>query len=622
VRHSSSKAKYTASGFTLIEVMIALAIFVVGALAIVRIFPPALSIIQGSESRSVAVNRSRAYLSRSTAQQGLIPDSIYEPLNIDGDNSNDFVGATVGTATRNKALPATLVEDDISGSALGKFKRIVGEKHQVLVDDSTTPPSRFVLSQFSHDAEDANNNVSIWVEDRVSGIRVNNNGDLDFTDAKLGIDGREFNERDYRYPNGTTPTRATLPNSERLAPDEWAGPNTVYYVTYRYVNDANGNNVVDTGERVQGVVDEPLILPTTTGAPASAVARLLAGRSPLSRLIIAGEIGVRVKRRIRDAIVATNAASAERDSIRGYVELANGSNDIPDDLQPAAGPATGLIYPTISLNYTVRDWRWLIDDDTPSPRSDTVQTPIRFYDSERLADDALGLEGENTTKPLIGLLLDIESDGTVTPRFGWWDQQLDQAQDALTRVERKAGEVTYDLDPPPTGSPRTRTAYWTLDGWAQQISVAARSYVPFYTNADRPTRPVDEPEVWREYYWRGAGASDNGVLYFPASEAGKSVLVSFEHWTGTEYRTQTSVVTIEDDLANSPHAGFGTHDSALGRRRVSVAEITDPESTTGAPYDVRAILAVRGLSVQSRTAWIENNARYTQAEAVGYRKLD
>jgi prepilin-type N-terminal cleavage/methylation domain-containing protein len=99
VRHHSSKPKQRASGFTLIEVMIALAIFVIGALAIVRIFPPALNAIQGSESRSIAMNRSRGFLARSTAQQGLIPDSIYDAAaNLDWVN---YPGSVTGTTTRN-----------------------------------------------------------------------------------------------------------------------------------------------------------------------------------------------------------------------------------------------------------------------------------------------------------------------------------------------------------------------------------------------------------------------------------------------------------------------------------------------------------------------------------------
>jgi prepilin-type N-terminal cleavage/methylation domain-containing protein len=177
VRYHTSKPKHGASGFTLIEVMIALAIFVIGALAIVRIFPPALNAIQGSESRSIAMNRARAYLARSTTQPGLIPDSIFE-------TDPAFVGAVAGTTTRNRSLPTSLEETDIQGSALGRFKRIIGERHRILLDDSPTGANTadrlFVLSQFSHTATaPSSNNVAVYVEDRVTGVRVAADGLLD-----------------------------------------------------------------------------------------------------------------------------------------------------------------------------------------------------------------------------------------------------------------------------------------------------------------------------------------------------------------------------------------------------------------------------------------------------------
>jgi prepilin-type N-terminal cleavage/methylation domain-containing protein len=635
VRHHTSKAKYKASGFTLIEVMIALAIFVIGALAIVRIFPPALNVIQGSESRSIAMNRARAFLARSTAQPGLVPDSIYDfiPTSANFAWRNDDVSVT-GTTIRNRSLPTGLDEGSIGNSALGRFKRIVGEKHRVLRfgGTSTTPPTRFVLSQFAHAADQARPSaVSVFVEDQISGVTVRNNGELDFTDARLGIDGRAFNERDYTVNGASRPPLdpATTP-PETIAPREWRrvslasdtppnAPETIYYVTYRYVNDTDNDNVIDVGERVQGIVDEPLILPDPTGEPTGTDARVMAARTPTNRIIIAGEVGVRVKRLLRPAIIEGTQQESERDSIRGYVEIAdeNADNLIPADLR-VPGDDNSFIYPTVSLNYTVRDWRWLIDDDTPQRVTGEVTTPIRFYDSERLFDPALGLAVENTSKPVIATLLETDSNGNTNRRFGWWDQQAGvdtTANTALTAVDRKTGVINYsESTVTPAPVPRARTSYWTLDGWAQQISVAARSYVPFYTTTVTGRLPV-EREEWREYYWAGPG---NGRLYFPPGEAGKSVLVTFEYEDSSTntYKTQTRLLTIEDradaGLTGVPVTAFGS-----GARK---AEFFD--AATNTLYDVRAILSVRGLSIQSRTAWIENNARYTHAEAVGYRKLD
>jgi hypothetical protein len=264
-----------------------------------------------------------------------------------------------------------------------------------------------VLSQFAHAAETPNPEaVSVFVEDRITGVTVNSEGDLDFSNAKLGIDGRDFNERDYLVKGAPRTIEDPAP-AETRAPHEWRQvdstdpdiPLTVYYVSYRYVNDLDNDNVVDVNERMQGVVDEPLILPNPTGDPTGSMPRVLSGRTAADRIVIAGEIGVRVKRLLRTAIVNSNREMSERDSIRGYVEFANATNSIPDDLQ--APGSTDFIYPTVSLNYTARDWRWLIDDDTPQANTNILHTSIRFYDDERLAETSLDLEEENRTKPFL-----------------------------------------------------------------------------------------------------------------------------------------------------------------------------------------------------------------------------
>jgi hypothetical protein len=98
-------------------------------------------------------------------------------------------------------------------------------------------------------------------------------------------------------------------------------------------------------------------------------------------------------------------------------------------------------------------------------------------------------------------------------------------------------------------------------------------------------------------------------------------LVTFEYDDGVELKTRSMVLTIKDkfDGLQAPTTVNNLTDAwgpngAQARR----ADIRKPDNDF---YDVRAILAVQGLSVQSRTAWIDNG-RYTQAEAVGYRKLD
>jgi hypothetical protein len=467
----------------------------------------------------------------------------------------------------------------------------------------------------------------------VTGVRVvSSDGSLDFTDAKLASDGRSFNQRDYRYKeDAASVARTGDPNAtdmERRPPTEWRGPDTIYYISYRW-RDTNDTTLTDD-ERVQGVIDEQMVMPPSGSDP---YFRVFMGTTP-DKDVIDGEVGVRVKRLIGPARVDPGTlAQREGDSIRGYVAL---PASVPEDLRTESSDPETLGYSDVSLNYTVRDWRWLVDDDTPD-REGLVTTPIRFYDSEPLAQLTPALADPLT--PVYSLLTFTNDSGSV--RYtrtapGKWDDDpstpggriLDDVGDDKG-VDRKLGKIRYDVTPPDAGfsAPRARTVYWTLDGWAQQISVAARSYLPYVE--DRPGR-----EEWREYYWEGNQAAKasavtqegRGVIYFPPSESGKSVLVTFEHLDGTEYKTQSSVLTISDkfDGLNSPTTVAKLNTAwpmmpTIGAQ-ARKAEFRNP--ATGGLYDVRAILSVQGLSVQSRTAWIENNARYTQAEAAGYRKLD
>ncbi len=89
-------------GFSLIEVAIAMAIFVFGALAIVRIFPGALGVVQNSEQRAIGQRMAQSTQARLLAQPRSIPYALFDT------NSNlttspaawsDFPGSVFGTNT-------------------------------------------------------------------------------------------------------------------------------------------------------------------------------------------------------------------------------------------------------------------------------------------------------------------------------------------------------------------------------------------------------------------------------------------------------------------------------------------------------------------------------------------
>jgi len=215
-------------------------------------------------------------------------------------------------------------------------------------------------------------------------------------------------------------------------------------------------------------------------------------------------------------------------------------------------------------------------------------------------------------------------------------------RDTLVGVTPKTSKIIFNASDPsgPLFTPHVRTVYRTLDGWARQLSVAAQSYIPFpdgpfaptATNLDSNliadpsvTDPNGRPEPWREYIMAPAGRGvEEADLYFHPSEAGKAIRVSFEYQVQrpgppTFRSISGAVVTIAKTTVPAPTSGDQAKFAFAvgGSGNVSVASLTDER---GNPVTPTAILSVEGLSVQTRTAWL-NGDRYTQETVMGYRSL-
>jgi prepilin-type N-terminal cleavage/methylation domain-containing protein len=131
----SRRDTFRRGGFSLLEVAIALVIFVIGALAIVRIFPGALNVVQGSGNRNLAVNLNRGTLNKFAQEIGSVPRAIYNGVTNNVPTADDanwaaYNGSVAGTPRRNNSLPRLNISD-IDDSALGKFQYIFEEGQKV-----------------------------------------------------------------------------------------------------------------------------------------------------------------------------------------------------------------------------------------------------------------------------------------------------------------------------------------------------------------------------------------------------------------------------------------------------------------------------------------------------------
>lgn len=558
------------SGFTLVEVAIALAIFVIGALAIIRIFPGALGVVQVSGERAAAATLNRAKLASYDNNPLSVPDAIY-----DTDTAfPPYTGArkvwsTVGTETRNNALPRFNRASggdaltNYNTSALGHFRNIRGERVKAYPSPGLTmcqhPYSEFVYIYQIGEVRDVNI-IKPSTTDPTE-------GNLDFSNARIVSNGRTLKVCDWTY----APTAPYCYTTGLNVGD------TTFYVSYKYVS----------GGRIQVVTDEPIVF-TSGSNPARLIQEQVAAGS-----VIPGSTTLKY-RRLVNVYDDTNTEN----EITGNIVLPVGLFDSTNPPSPS-DPDKVKEGDTIALDYVVPDWRWIVHDsaavyDTATNANDLGILPIRHLD-------------DTTNSPYVyALIWDGINHGTGSAAA------TGVATGVLNGADVRDGTVSFNLGS--YESPKTRVVFKTLDNWAQQTSVAAASYLP-YTSVS-PVAPTSYAEDWR--YFVQVGNS----LYFKPSEAGKAVSVAYSYNTSSSGTVDTDVpvsgqiFTIDEDLVGAPSAASGIAVDGL----VSELRLTRGDGKALQSSDVvTAIGAVKGVSIQVRTAWL-NGDRYTQTDVMGARR--
>lgn len=307
--------------FSLLEVSIALAIFVFGALAVVRIFPGALKIIAAGGDRQNAIGLNRATLARV---QNEPPLAIYDTRDnslwewTDGVTVNGVFEprAVLGSARRGYSLPRNN-EADFDRSALGSLRAVVGEKATVEQEDGG---NLFVLTQFPifGDNLDATE-VRVWRREELEGVVIGADGTLDFENARYASSGAAFSP-----PAGA-----------------------VYYVTFRY----RDNNAV------WGVNDAPVL---SSVAPSKVEVPDMAPIETSPRFI-AGNVSTICAWPLKAPVPADD----EGDNKRGLIDL-GAVVTTPEELALKAGDEVYLDYQA--------DWGWILQTGVPDAVPETTPT--------------------------------------------------------------------------------------------------------------------------------------------------------------------------------------------------------------------------------------------------------
>lgn len=630
-------------GFSLIEVAIALAIFVFGALAIVRIFPGALSVVQNSEQRAIGQRMAQSTLARFNAEPRSIPLALFDT------NSNlntveqiqqlqwsDYPGAVYGTPNNydNNSLAQSAPEagdigsinSALNQSSMGHFRRVFSETHRV-------PATGEILLNFPYVERDPADfkhaiNPIIKVRNDVEGVTLGADGTLNFSNARL--DGTPFNDNALGYPD--------RPPNERLTYYKTAGSSgnlrdvVTFYVSYNWMNSGY----------VNGVQDEPKKFVVNNSASPSWADPTQVPKVVRGSTVVPGPVKIWFYSSVAATTDEQGAAASNFNSKLGLLKLAAGDSRIGQ---------------LVSVDYTVADWRFIVTDNNLTTQiSDADQTYVAdqgvtiapnnarqvVLPTRYVADEPLG----DSNAQLYALLRGTNNANvTVRARASWTSTiagaTVNTPDNAKMAVRPKTGQVFFDVNN--LVSPMARVVYRNIEGWVQQPAIAAHFYVPYVPGADPALFPR---EPWREYYCvLNDTDNEKKPVFFHASEAGKSVTASYVYQVGTATPVvmKDVPIPIEADVIGRPvdssnnqflpalfNLKYIKDGAAADCTQVSFAYLRDNQGLSigasianGGNRTARiiAISEIRGASIRVRSGWFDGS-RYTQTSVVGYRPLD
>ncbi len=590
LRQSQARAR----GFSLLEVAIALVIFVFGALAIVRIFPGALRVITVGGSRQNALNLNRATMARVQLNP---PAATYDvgPMGTSwqdgypGDNTvtpNIPPGsrAVLGSTNRGYSLPRSSNLQDYDVSALGSIRAVVGEGTTVKATDEATPKF-FILTQFPIYDIDGNYGVTLVEKGRLNGVTIDADGKLDFTNATWADSNAPFSP---------------------VASED-------FDVSFRYQRNAN----------VWGVTDYPATVTTNTVTTAK-ISPPFGTTSPAIYPIVAGQVEVTCKNKLGSPFASI---PTENDLERGFIDITKNTTNL---LMQGSGVATPLVPgDKIFVDYQA-DWSRMLQEGI----ADTVPERSTPTTARQIALGAPFIE-DNAINTILTLSYkkDAATPGKYVGIKGCWgegglvpdnDTSLTTTSSAYTgdlpkllspinsdpnvrtpKADLRASRVTFDIGT--SQGFTSRVSYRTSDQWSQQLSVAADSYKPFVTP---PTGSLPI-EPWRDYDFV------ESTLFFHASDAGKSVMVTYTYTrdpidpNSPKITLRNRLLSIRDDPEQGNVAGL-TSGFSDANHYVARLQLTDADGNDLSASQLLSISGVRGASVTVRTAWLDGS-RYTQS---------
>jgi type II secretory pathway pseudopilin PulG len=567
-------SKRRSAGLSLIEVLVAMAIFVIGILAVLRIFPKSIGLIGSNRDRTDAMRLAQLSLAQLRSHESQLPDQIVPaglPTVTDPTQPNfglvQFPNG--GELIRPDDFgPVTNWTDPNDSAAVYRqaalSRLILGERTVVprAVSYATTVQPTFTLFG---PIDQSTGTPAIEVFREYTAV--------DPTALTYVTAGARNARPVYAFKEGGVDPFTHLPANDLLL-FELDDAARVVIVQFAYLDD-NGN-VVDSQLPANAGTNNST-LPAAGGNPTSTVASLTLP----SPYVIPGSI------HIRQPLAHDGAGRYSFDD----TSSANGVIRIN----------AGLAGETLSMEYVVQDWRLL-----GGSYNLTFGAGGQIQNIAPVSGGMLQLTDTNldpSYQPLVVLL----ATGQTLP--------VDAAQWQNNAALANAGQVPLTLNTGlslDSGPYEVQVWYRKLVNWAMMPAIAPSHYLLYadalaLQNAIGAGSTVPQNSVVETQVVNLNGASYAQLLFRP-SEAGRTVTVSYESGAASGGRTQ-----VQGEIYVIPPLSNATSSLVAGnppRHLITLQTPLDPSGAlaAGSATDVRPYVhAVEGLSLQVRVVFNDQN---------------
>ena len=587
-------------GISLVEVLVALAVFVVGILAVVRMFPGGFVTVKHSENVTLADRLAQAELERWRNKAANIPSGIL-PW-----GWNPDAGAyTVLPDTDPEDLrdPDEPPDDWPAGfdmyyyTDVNKFRRIHAEATKIPAPLSTSQwdyVSVYIMG-FSPILVDPTKNSALTI---YSGPMKRL--PLPRSRADLALSGSRQYAMDYDDYDGDGEAAVIYVSPAAYQRD--------YALTYSYWLESSGE------ARLISVVNQPIQVPLADDVEVAQGYQAVPIPDP-------GNPGSL----LRDNTDFIGIDRGSESLHRAFIELALGANwdaDDPYEFQIASATAGVLLFNpagygyeeqttrgkeplTAYMDYTVLDWHIIseerkIADVINNPADGNVKLSLRFL---KQADVTTEWDGSTYggLAPAYGLsesilAVDMETgdvyDDSSTVPAGW-----PSAGERVMGVNYKDGIVRFAL---PFAGHTFRIYYRAEGDWAVQTFKAYDVYRRSYN------LPGTMPPDYYEYYYDSAAfnSGDDYRVYFRRCYAGSTVAVDYRYESLETGKPATQHTVYGDSIQVSLDAGN------WGLCYIDLLPKIERLHPSGTKLIVREVSKVYGVSVGARVIWRESGVGF------------